>query len=134
MTRSNAVVRLGLTVLIGTVATAGAFANDGPYPPKDLKLVGDHWTAWDPPTPGADDYIIQRGDTLWDLAQTWLDDPYLWPQIWDENRYITDSHWIYPGDPLVIPGRPTVVPDGGPPPSVDIPQKAFLSVLGGEEK
>jgi hypothetical protein len=69
----------------------------------------DHWTAWDPPAAGPDDYIIVKGDTLWDLAGQWLGDPYLWPQVWDENKYILDSHWIYPGDPLKRPGKPTVV-------------------------
>lgn len=48
-------------------------------------------------------HTIVKGDTLWDLAQTYLGDPYLWPQIWEVNRYILDPHWIYPGDPLVIP-------------------------------
>jgi hypothetical protein len=50
-----------------------------------------------------------------------LGDPFLWPQVWDENRYVLDSHWIYPGDPLVIPGRPTVVPEEGPPPVAETP-------------
>ena len=81
--------------------------------------MGDHWTPWDPPAPGPDSYLIQKGDTLWDLSQKWLGDPYLWPQIWDENRYILDSHWIYPGDPLKVPGMPTVVPPGGPAPVDD---------------
>lgn len=74
-------------------------------PPQDLKLVGDHWTAWDPPAEvaeGAQVYTIQKGDTLWDLAAQFYDNPYLWPQIWEQNRYILDSHWIYPGDPLVV--------------------------------
>ena len=74
-------------------------------PPKNLKLVGDHWTAWDPPPvveEGADVYIIQSGDTLWDLAEQFYSDPYLWPQIWERNQYILDAHWIYPGDPLVM--------------------------------
>ena len=105
------------TFLAATIvlAVSPAAQADAPTPPKNLKLVGDHWTPWDPPVAGDDSYIIQKGDTLWDLAAQWLDDPYLWPQIWDENRYILDSHWIYPGDPLVVPGRPTVVPDTGPP-------------------
>src|SRR6185436_18560833 len=67
--------------------------------------VGDHWTAWDPPTSfpeGVQVYIIVRGDTLWDLAAKNLGDPYLWPQIWERNRYILDAHWIYPGDPLLL--------------------------------
>jgi LysM domain-containing protein len=73
-------------------------------PPKDLHLVGDHWTAWDPPTPPADVqvHVIVRGDTLWDLARQFYGDPYLWPQLWERNRYILDAHWIYPGDPLVL--------------------------------
>jgi hypothetical protein len=89
-------------------------------PPKNLKKVGDHWTPWDPPAAGPDDYIIQKDDTLWDLAGKWLGNPYLWPQIWEENRYILDSHWIYPGDPLVVPGRPTIVPSDETPPVGDL--------------
>ncbi len=74
-------------------------------PPRPLHLVGDHWTPYDPPTElpeGARVHMIVKGDTLWDLAQKYLGDPYLWPQIWERNPYIRDSHWIYPGDPLVI--------------------------------
>jgi hypothetical protein len=90
-------------------------ADGSTTPPKNLKLVGDHWTPWTPPPAGQDAYLIQKGDTLWDLSGKWFNDPFLWPQIWDENRYILDSHWIYPGDPLVVPGRPTVVPTEGIP-------------------
>jgi hypothetical protein len=74
-------------------------------PPQDLHRVGDHWTAWDPPTSfpeGVEVYTIVPGDTLWDLSQRVLGDPYLWPQIWERNRYILDAHWIYPGDPLLL--------------------------------
>jgi len=117
------------SVLIATVAVAlflvtSAWAQDSSTrPPTNLKLVGDHWTAWDPPEAGPDAYIIQKGDTLWDLAGQWLGDPFLWPQVWDENRYILDSHWIYPGDPLVVPGRPTVVPEE-PPVAEELPEPA----------
>ena len=98
-------------------------------PPKNLKKVGDHWTPYDPPDPesfppDATLHIIVPGDTLWDLADLVFGNPYLWPQIWNENRYITDSHWIYPGDPLLLPARPTVVSEvvpqgqeGAPPPA-----------------
>ncbi|REJ83932.1 MAG: LysM peptidoglycan-binding domain-containing protein [Acidobacteria bacterium] len=87
---------------ITALATSGSFAQQ---PPKDLRLVGDHWTAWDPPTDfpeGAQVHIIERGDTLWDLAQRFLGNAYLWPQLWEPNRYILDAHWIYPGDPLLV--------------------------------
>jgi hypothetical protein len=92
---------LSLLVVVFSVGTATA---DGP-PPKNLRLEGDHWTAWDPPDEypeGTEIYIIQRGDTLWDLAAADLGDPYLWPQLWERNQYILDAHWIYPGDPLVM--------------------------------
>ena len=74
-------------------------------PPQPLHLVGDHWTPYDPPTEfpeGAMVHTIVKGDTLWDLAAHYLGDPFLWPQIWERNPYIRDSHWIYPGDPIVI--------------------------------
>jgi hypothetical protein len=77
-------------------------------------MVGDHWTAWDPPTSLPDDtevYIVQRGDTLWDLAGQFYGDPYLWPQLWERNSYILDAHWIYPGDPLVVGVEVTPVED-----------------------
>jgi LysM domain len=89
-------------VLATLVLTSGLAAAE--RPPQDLHLVGDHWTAWDPPAPpeGVQVHVIQRGDTLWDLAGRFYGNPYLWPQLWEKNQYILDAHWIYPGDPLVL--------------------------------
>jgi hypothetical protein len=123
MRKPGAVVVLALSLMVITV-TAVISAESSTLPPKNLKLVGDHWTAWDPPPAGPGAYIIVKDDCLWNLAEKWLGDPFLWPQIWDENRYILDSHWIYPGDPLVIPGKPVVVPEEGPPPAVEEPEEA----------
>jgi hypothetical protein len=52
---------------------------------------------------GAIYYIVVKGDTLWDLSARFLGNAYLWPQIWDQNKYISDAHWIWPGDPLILP-------------------------------
>lgn len=92
-------------VLLGTQSLAAA-----DRPPQDLHLVDGHWTAWNPPQPpaGSQVHVIERGDTLWDLAARFHGDPYLWPQIWERNQYILDAHWIYPGDPLAI--GPEVAP------------------------
>jgi hypothetical protein len=94
--------RPGIVLVILLVGSTMAPAAN--RPPKDLHLVGDHWTAWNPPTPPPDEevHIVVKGDTLWDLAGKYLGNPYLWPQIWEKNQYVLDAHWIYPGDPLVL--------------------------------
>jgi len=122
MRKPSAIGALSASFLVTFLLAGFASAQESSTsPPTNLKMVGDHWTAWDPPPAGPDAYVIVKGDTLWDLSGRWLGDPFLWPQVWDENRYILDSHWIYPGDPLVIPGRPTVVPEEGPPTAEEIP-------------
>lgn len=45
-------------------------------------------------------YRVQAGDTLWDLANRFLNEPWLWPQLWHENPQIIDPDKIYPGDEL----------------------------------
>ncbi len=96
--------RLAVLTLLGLALAAGTLGA-ADRPPQNLHLVGDHWTAWDPPTSfpeGTQVHIIERGDTLWDLAGRFLGNPYLWPQLWENNQYILDAHWIYPGDPLAV--------------------------------
>ncbi len=43
-------------------------------------------------------YTVQEGDTLWDLSQRFSDSPWLWPDLWQENKQIPNPHWIYPGE------------------------------------
>jgi hypothetical protein len=47
-----------------------------------------------------DFYVIQPGDTLWAISTRFLGDPYQWPQLWSYNEYITNPHWIYPGNKI----------------------------------
>lgn len=116
---------LAAAVLMVAPGLALEFVNpdptSSPVPPKNLKLIDGHWTPWNPPAPaeGAEVYVIEKGDNLWNLATRDLEDPYLWPRIWDLNRYILDSHWIYPGDPILMPGPVTVVAEEELPPVVE---------------
>jgi len=67
------------------------------------------------PVPLAEDhpneYVVQVGDTLWDIAATFLKDPWFWPEIWYVNPDIENPHLIYPGDILglvYIDGMPRI--------------------------
>jgi hypothetical protein len=63
-------------------------------------------------------YIVQPGDTLWDISAKFLTDPWYWPEIWHVNPQVANPHLIYPGDELAltwVDGRPYVsVASGGP--------------------
>jgi hypothetical protein len=52
-------------------------------------------------------YIVKKGDTLWDLSESFLEDPFRWPEIWENNPHIENPHLIYPGDSLNVDGTPS---------------------------
>lgn len=94
-------------LLVAAIPMFGAAKKSSSHPPRDLHRVGDHWTAYNPPDPatwpaGSKSYTIKAGDTLWGLAQQFFKNAYTWPQLWESNTWITDAHWIYPGDVLLI--------------------------------
>lgn len=47
-------------------------------------------------------YVVQTGDTLWDIAQRYLNSPFYWPKIWERNTFVINPHLIFPGDILYI--------------------------------
>src|SRR5205823_8378144 len=88
--------------------TAPVVTEQSPRPPPDANVQ---------PVPGApEEYVIQKGDTLWDLSQKFLNNPWYWPKIWSLNPSIENPHWIYPGNKLrLLPG------EGGAPAQVQAP-------------
>ena len=54
-------------------------------------------------------YIIKQGDTLWGISSSFLNSPWLWPEIWHANPQINNPHLIFPGDTVrlvYIDGKP----------------------------
>ena len=71
-----------------------------PEPVAELELRADH----------PERYTVRKGDTLWAISERFLEDPWLWPELWQVNPEISNPHLIYPGDVLAL----TVGADGKP--------------------
>lgn len=58
-------------------------------------------------------HTIIKGDTLWDISGEYLKNPFLWPNIWENNDYIRNPDLIYPGNKLIIPSVILSAPEAG---------------------
>jgi len=111
-------VVLALCCLAALPATGQEPEQPEAAPSENDIVVAPHWSRYQAPTSypeGTQLHIIQRGDTLWDISNTYLRNPFLWPQLWDANRYIENPHLIYPEDPVRIPDVDVVRGEGEEP-------------------
>ena len=47
-------------------------------------------------------YVVQRGDTLWDISARFLEEPWRWREIWRANPQIENPDLIYAGDKVAL--------------------------------
>jgi hypothetical protein len=54
-------------------------------------------------------HVVRKGDTLWDLCDSYYQNPWGWPKVWSYNPQVVNPHWIYPGDQIRLrdPNNPS---------------------------
>ncbi len=85
-----------LALIVASLATSWVFAGD------ILKIRDD----------APNTYVVQKGDTLWSISGIFLEDPWLWPELWHFNPQLDNPHLIYPGDLLKliwVDGKPRLI-------------------------
>ncbi len=65
------------------------------------------------------DYIVKKGDTLWDISKRFYSDAFLWPRLWQQNQYITNPHQISPGDRIRLYPYKVLIEEEAKPPTAE---------------
>jgi len=47
-------------------------------------------------------HTVEKGDTLWSICEKYYGDPDLWPKLWQMNTFITNPHFLHPGDLITL--------------------------------
>ncbi len=111
------------TILLAASAASFILLSSTIAQERDSRLELTAAVGQQPPSPvlnprHPESYVVQRGDTLWDIASMFLRDPWYWPEIWQINPQVDNPHLIFPGDILSLAylddGRPVIQLERGP--------------------
>ncbi|MBW1766320.1 MAG: LysM peptidoglycan-binding domain-containing protein [Deltaproteobacteria bacterium] len=47
-------------------------------------------------------HTVEKGETLWTICEKYYGDAYLWPKLWQMNPFITNPHFLNPGDVITL--------------------------------
>ncbi len=105
----KAIVTIELTIFLFSALTGTAALAQAPQPFNLEEDTGFYYT-------------IQKGDTLWGLAQKFYNSNWDWPKIWEMNKNIKNPNWIYPGNRIRVylkssdqkPASPLPIPATAP--------------------
>ena len=74
------------------------------------------------------EYIIQAGDTLFDICDQLIDEPSYWPKLWSLNTYIKNPNFLWPGMRISFyPGS------DDHPPYIDISEDSSYNLNGSKD-
>lgn len=69
-------------------------------------------------------HTVQKGDTLWGICEKYYGDPALWPKLWQMNAFVTNPHWLKPGDIITLMDMESFLKTAIPPEGAAIAGKA----------
>lgn len=74
--------------IISKIPQPNQFSGSPPVPGTSRELANSE---------APEMYVVEPGDTLFDICDQLLDEPSYWPKLWAINSYIKNPHFIYPG-------------------------------------